>query len=485
MKMSKEKTRKQPSVFAAFSPLVVMFLVVGIGSGFLGLDSRMLFMACLLYTIIVGYACGFSWAEMEAAAVKKLSKFVIPSVMLMVLGAFLASTMLSGATPVLVVWLSKLVTPRLILPLSFLLCSFMCTLIGCNWTTCGTLGLVLFSIGIVQGVNPFLLAGAVVSGATFGTYVSPISDVMIQHAAFAEVPVTSFIKEMNRPSYISLGICAILYAVVGFLTTSAPTAEQTELLSTFSANVSAIYHVNPIVILPIVVCIVLAYKRVPIIPTMLISTAIGIAIGCFLQGFNLVTSFKACYKGFSSASMLTQIAPDVEISSLLATLTDRGGVLDFIGAVVTLLLLITNVAITELFGAFGHLRRWFFKSNNGSLWGLHLKMAAFCSIASVLVFNTNAVMAVAAEVFEEPCEKMGVSKIKIACTSKTWGTMVMNALPFMTTPLTFAAVFGFDSSMRYYPYAFIFFVISIVMTVMNSLKLNEIDHPELAVAKTV
>ena len=475
--MAKEK-QKKVSMLDAFLPLILMALCVGVGASFLKLNSRILLMFSLTVTILFGYKCGFSWAEMQAGMVKKLTRFAVPAIMLMVLGAFLASTMLSGATPVLVVWLSKLVTPKLILPLSFLLCSLMCTLIGCNWTTCGTLGLVLFSIGTVQGVNPYMLAGAIVSGATFGTYVSPLSDVMINHAAFCDVPVTAFIKEMNRPSYVSLGIVTIMYAILGLFTGSSASVAQVAELQAFTENVSAVYNTNPLVILPIVVCVVMAYKKVPLIPTMLISTFLGVLIGWLFQGFTLATCFKACYNGFSSAKMMVEIAPNVEVGALLAELVDRGGVLDFIGGVITIFLIMANLGVVDLLDPFAYVKKWFFKSETTSLWGLHIKMAAFCTVGMLMIFNTTALLAVAMEIFEEPCKKLGVSKLKVACNSKTWGTMAMNVLPFLTTPLTFAAVFGFDSSLQYYPWVFIFFVISIVMTVMNGLKLNEVTHEE-------
>jgi len=68
--------------------------------------------------------------------------------------------MISGTAPALVNWLSKLIAPKFILLLSFLLTGIMSSLIGSSFATMGTLGIVMFSTATAQGI-PAGMAAAV------------------------------------------------------------------------------------------------------------------------------------------------------------------------------------------------------------------------------------------------------------------------------------------------------------------------------------
>src|SRR5690606_32158438 len=70
------------------------------------------------------------------------------------------------------VWLD----PSLFLATGLILCSLMSIATGTAWGTVGTIGVVLIGIGDTMGIPLPLVAGMIISGATFGDKLSPISD---------------------------------------------------------------------------------------------------------------------------------------------------------------------------------------------------------------------------------------------------------------------------------------------------------------------
>jgi len=384
------------------------------------------------------------------------------------IGFLIGTLMVSGCAPTLVMWLSKFVAPKYILVLSFVLCGIMSALIGSNFTTCGSLGVVLFSIGVVQGVNPFLLAGAIISGANVGTYISPVSDAMNFHAGLSNMTVIEFIKEMKIHTIITCIICTILYLVLGFGIGDA-TPEAIQNLTQFTEDVKTVFNTNPIVILPLAVCIILSVLKVNINITLYVSSFIGIVIGYFVQGFSLAHCLEAGYSGFSAATMIPE---GIEVSSTLATLVNRGGMMSLAGTVIIFMFACSNIAVMGKIGALDNMKDLFAKFPARTRTGLTIKTALFCLLFTFASSDNGTTGLVAYDTFGNDFKERGYDPVKVTVINKAWAPIVTNSMPWCSNAAGQAGFYGLTSSLLYFPYSFIFIVEAVVIVVLYSLGID-------------
>lgn len=190
-----------PSFGLALTPIVVMFALLAVGYGILGLRIEVLLLISAAITGCIAWKIGYSWEEIINAIVEKLAKAMPVILILISVGGLIASWMVSGTIPYMVYWGLKVITPEYILIAAFVTSVVsLCT--GTSWGSAGTVGVAL--MGVAAGLNVSLAAaaGAVVSGAYFGDKISPLSDstnfapvvsgttlyVHIQHMLYTTIP---------------------------------------------------------------------------------------------------------------------------------------------------------------------------------------------------------------------------------------------------------------------------------------------------------
>jgi len=92
------------------------------------------------------------------------------------IGMVIASYMHSGTVAALMIVGMDWLKPGSSLISGFILSALMSVATGTAWGTVGTVGVVLMGIAEAMGVSLPLVAGVVISGATFGDKLSPVSD---------------------------------------------------------------------------------------------------------------------------------------------------------------------------------------------------------------------------------------------------------------------------------------------------------------------
>jgi NhaC family Na+:H+ antiporter len=74
----------------------------------------------------------------------------------------------SGTIPTLLYYGMKIITPKLFLPICFIVPAFMAICTGTSWGSISTIGVVLCGMAAGLGIPVGMAAGAVISGAFFG-----------------------------------------------------------------------------------------------------------------------------------------------------------------------------------------------------------------------------------------------------------------------------------------------------------------------------
>ena len=170
-----------------------------------------------------------------------------------------------------------LISGSFFVPSVFIVCSIIGVAIGSGFTTISTVGIALFGIGSSMGANPALVAGAIISGAVFGDKMSPLSDSTNLSAAVAESELFAHIKNMMWSTIPSFVVSLILFWILGNSGHMDPTKiEHTSriLQNNFSITWWAI--------VPIILMLICAWRKIPAIPTLFINIAVTV-IMIFIQ----------------------------------------------------------------------------------------------------------------------------------------------------------------------------------------------------------
>ncbi len=132
------------------------------------------------------------------------------------IGAIIAAWMISGTIPAIIYVGLGIISPRVFLPAGLILCSITALATGSSWATIGTVGVALIGIGQGMGIPIEITAAMILSGATFGDKISPISDIPNLTALSTGSQVYDVIKAMLitiTPAYL---ISFILFTLLGF-----------------------------------------------------------------------------------------------------------------------------------------------------------------------------------------------------------------------------------------------------------------------------
>ena len=254
----------------------------------------------VINALIVGYIIFITYGLMKGYDFKVLIKksfegvLTVKNILLVfiLIGMITALWRASGTIAYIVYMGSKLISPSILILLTFLLCSILSFLIGTSLGTAATMGIVCVSIGKTMGINPYYLGGAVLSGIYFGDRCSPMSTSALLITELTKTNLYTNIKLMLKTSIIPFIATCLFYSFLGLKT------------STFSITIDATnifkenYNLNTAVIIPAILIIILSLLKVNVKKTMLASIVISFIIAMFFQKESVISLINYCVYGF-------------------------------------------------------------------------------------------------------------------------------------------------------------------------------------------
>lgn len=298
--MEKEKVVRLPNMVEALLPIVVMMglMLYGFLGGGVYVDAHLPLIISIAVACIVGVLCGHSFSDMLAGMVDRLSSTLEAILILCTVGLLVASFMAAGTIPALVYYGLDLLTPKMFLPIGCILCAIVGLACGSSWTATATIGIAMLGIGTGLGINPAITAGMVISGAYLGDKFSPLSDTTNLAAAVAETGLFDHVTAMVSTTGPTFIIALILYTILGFNIDASSYDPQLalDIQNAFKAN----FTINPFVLLPLVVVILVCVKRVSGLVGIMISVTTAIVFAAIFQGWhNLSDIFDLLHYGMS------------------------------------------------------------------------------------------------------------------------------------------------------------------------------------------
>ena len=254
----------------------------------------------VIYALIVGYIIFVTYGLIKGHDLKVLMKksfegvLTVKNILLVfvLIGMITALWRASGTIAFIVYMGSKLISPSILILLTFLLCSILSFLIGTSLGTAATMGVICVSIGKAMGINPYYLGGAVLSGIYFGDRCSPMSTSALLITELTKTNLYTNIKLMLKTSIIPFVTTCLFYLFLGLKSSTSPVG--IDATNIFKEN----YNLNIVVIVPAILIIILSLFKVNVKKTMLLSIVISFIIAMFFQKESVTSLINYCVYGF-------------------------------------------------------------------------------------------------------------------------------------------------------------------------------------------
>ena len=321
-------------------------VIVTVISGMLWLGISLHSLLVIAVVWVAGHSSwlGFSYQKIKSSMISGIEKGLGAIFIFFLIGILVAALIESGTIGGLIYYGLDLLHPTFFLPAGLVLCSLMSLATGTAWGTIATIGVVLMGLGSVLGIPLPIVVGMVVSGASFGDKMSPVSDTTNLAAMVADTDLYSHIKSMlytTVPTYI---ISLIAFTLVG-LYYSGQTLSAQELL-TLSQHLEIEFAISPLTLLPLIVLLTLSLKRTAAEVSMLASVVTAVVLAVATQDRTFTEVLNSLYAGYVADTGLEQLDTLLSrggITSMMSTMSlalialSLGGILDRAGFVRVLL----------------------------------------------------------------------------------------------------------------------------------------------------
>lgn len=275
---------REATLFQSISPFIIVIALLIVGYGILGIRIEILLLLASAWAGGVARRVGLNYQEMQEGINNGLYQSMTALLIVVIVGAMVASWIASGTIPMLVYYGMQFISPSLFYISSCLICSLVALVTGTSWGAAGTMGVAL--MGIASGINADLAitAGAIISGAYFGDKLSPFSDTTNLAPAATKANLYDHIGHMlwtTIPAYLA---ALVIYLMLGLQLAEVSDPQGFERLGeAIKANFEIAGWSAVFLLLPAVITLGGALLKYPVIPAMLLSCVVAVFLAAWLQ----------------------------------------------------------------------------------------------------------------------------------------------------------------------------------------------------------
>lgn len=477
--------KKQPALYHALIPILLLILLLTINVVVLGSDaiSGANQIALLLASGIAGivsFRLGFTWHEIESSIVKSISSAMAAMLILLTIGSLSGTWLLSGIVPSMIYYGLKILNPTIFLFAACVVCAIVSLATGSSWSTVATVGIALLGIGKAMDIHEGVIAGAIISGAYFGDKMSPLSDTTNLAPAMAGTDLFTHIRYMVLTTTPTLIITLLIFFVWGFtLDTSTASTDSSAVLLALEDK----FNLNPLLFIVPVLVIIMIVKKVPALPALLVGALLGgIAAVIFQpQIIEQVTQIEGNYLKASFVAVMNAMTTTINIQTTDPMITELLTAKGMSGMLNTIWLILCAMIFGGVMESSGLLRVIAeriirFAHSTGSLVA---STAATCIFFNFTASDQYMAIAVPGRMYADTYRKRGYKPELLSRTLEDSGTVTSVLIPWNTCGATQANVLGV-ATMAYAPYTF-FCIISPLMTILQAYlnyKIRRIHDPK-------
>jgi len=453
-------TPKSPTLIHALIPIAALVIMLALSVYLFGSDSssgpnQIVLTLGAAIAAIVGIRLGHKWGDLQKAIVAGISTAMIAILILLSVGGLIGTWLMAGTVPSLIYYGLELLSPQWFFAATCLICAIAALATGSSWTVAGTLGVALIGVSMGLGLSPATAAGAIISGAYFGDKMSPLSDTTNLAPAVAGTDIFSHIRHMAWTTAPSFTLALFLFAIVGLGTDASADASS---LDALRATLDANFNISVIALLPLVVVLYMAYKKVPPLPTILFGALLGGLLAVFLQpeGVLRLADSPQLTTGMAMAKGVWLALGSGYVSSTgVATVDElltRGGMQSML---VTIWLILTALSFGAVLEHTGMLERL--------IQGALRRARSTGALVTTVVFSCIGINVVAADqyisivlpgkMYRAEFQKRNLDAKNLSRIIEDSGTLTSPLVPWNTCGAYMAATLGV-ATLTYLPFAF-------------------------------
>lgn len=403
---------------------------------------------------LIGWKNGQTWDDLEGSIIDGVTVALKPILILFSVGMLIGSWIMAGTVPTMIYYSLLILDPAIFYLATCVICALIALSIGSSWTVAGTVGIALIGAAAGLGLSVEITAGAIISGAYFGDKMSPLSETTNLAPAVAGTDLFTHIGHMVWTTLPSISIALVLFTIIGLNIDSSSNADNLDItLRLLTEN----FTLNPIMLLPVVVLLVMANKRLPPIPTIMTGALLGVILALIFQRPAVVA-----LAGDSSnvALALMQgvwqtLFDGFALDSGNATLDDlmtRGGMSSMLNTVWLILCAMVFGAVMDHTGLLRCLVGYAlsFVNSTGSLIATTL---ATCIGANIITSDQYIAVVLPGRMYKMEYVRRNLDMKNLSRTLEDAGTVTSPLVPWNTCGAYMAATLGV-ATFAYLPYCF-------------------------------
>lgn len=344
--MTEKKQPRMPNKLEALLPIITL-LGLMISNYLLdwGHDPHIPVLVAACVACAVGWFCGVSITDMINAACDSIHQSMEALLILLFVGCLVGSFEWCGTIPALVYYGLQLFTPTIFLPAVAILCVIVGLALGSAYTVSATLGIAFMTIGATMGLNPALVAGAILAGGCTGDKFSPLSDSTNLSAAASQTGLFDHIRAMIMTTFPTFLIGLAIFTGISVFGEQGK-YDPTLVNGLSNAIENNFQYMSPVLLLPVLVIVVVAVMKLPAVPGVLLVSAVGCIFAVIFQGASLSDCISMLHYGYATDTgdaLADQLMTRGGMDSMLWTINIAliaigfGGIYSRIGAVESLL----------------------------------------------------------------------------------------------------------------------------------------------------
>ncbi len=440
--MTTKKTHT-PTFASSLTALLIAVGVLIYGVAVLKQNPHVVLLFSCAVLLSYGFILGISWETMRESIIRSISESIETMLIICLIGILVGVLIASGTVPSIIYYGLRIFSPRWFLPSVVVLCSIMSITTGSSWTTIGTIGVAFIGIGYGMNMPIGMTAGAIICGAYFGDKQSPVSDSTNFAAAVAKTDLYDHTRSMIWSTAPAFLISLVIFFICSLKYQALATDESQILI--IAHGIRDIFWINPILMLPLILMLIMIVKKLPAILTMMISIGLGVIEMALFQRQSIALILQYMYAGFISNT-------GIEAVDHLLT---RGGLISMTS---TVALMFMSLMMAGLMQSTGIMNQFLFKLNKvtRSRFSLVATTLISCILLSYFAADPYLAMLIPANVLGEKYDTFGLDRSILSRTLEDGATIICPMVPWGTNGIYCANALGISVS-AYLPYYYMGF----------------------------
>ena len=394
---------------------------------------------------IVGVFNKVAFGRMLTEIWENIRSVFVPIMILFLVGALAGTWLVSGVIPAMVYYGLQVLSPEIFLPASVIICAVISIATGSSWTTSATVGIALIGIGTALGINPGMIAGAVISGAYFGDKMSPLSDTTNLAPAMVGTDLFTHIRYMAFTTTPTIIITLIVFGIISMNIETSGSTDVSNLLGTINST----FNISPwLFLVPLAVIALILLKTKPLIA---LGTGVTLAaVFAFIFQPEILSSLSESRFGAIIKSVLT----DTQITTSNEKLNDlfsAGGMKGMLWTIFLIICAMVFGGVMDAIGALARITRSLL-SFATTVFGLFASTVISCLGLNVIASDQYLAIVIPGKMFKQAFDDKGLAPENLSRTLEDSGTVTSVLIPWNTCGAYQSGVLGVGVG-EYFVYA--------------------------------